>query len=86
MAWTIEFAESASKALGKLDKPVSRRIIKFLRERVSNDPKAVGEALKGTLAPLWRYRVGDYHIINEISDETVKVIVLRIGHRKEVYK
>lgn len=86
MAWTIEFAESASKTLGKLDKPVAQRIIKFLRERVVIDPRAVGEALQGNLAPMWRYRVGDYRIICDIDDVTVKVIVVKIGHRREVYK
>jgi len=86
MAWTIEFAESAAKTLGKLDKPVAQRIVKFLRERVATDPKDAGEALKGNLAPMWRYRVGDYRIICDIVDESVKVIVVKIGHRKEVYK
>lgn len=86
MAWTIEFAESAAKTLGKLDKPVAQRIVKFLRERVATDPKTAGEALKGNLPPMWRYRVGDYRIICDIVDETVKVIVVKIGHRKEVYK
>lgn len=86
MAWTIELAESAAKTLGKLDKPVAQRIVKFLRERVATDPKTAGEALKGNLAPMWRYRVGDYRIICDIVDESVKVIVVKIGHRKEVYK
>jgi len=86
MAWTIEFTDTASKTLGKLDKPVAKRIVKFLRERVIKDPKAIGEALQGNLAPMWRYRVGDYRIICDISEESVKVIVVKIGHRKEVYK
>jgi len=86
MAWKIEFAESAAKTLGKLDKPAGQRIVKFLRERVAIDPKATGEALKGNLAPMWRYRVGDYRIICDIVDESVTVIVVKIGHRKEVYK
>lgn len=86
MTWTIEFSESASKTLGKLEKPVAKRIITFLRQRVASDPRAVGEALKGNLSPMWRYRVGDYRLICDIDDETVKVIVVKIGHRKEVYK
>ncbi len=86
MAWKIEFAESAAKTLGKLDRPVAQRIVRFLKERVVSDPKAVGEALKGNLAPLWRYRVGDYRIICDMVDETVTVTVVKIGYRKEVYK
>ncbi len=86
MAWTIEIAESAAKTLGKLDKTIAKRIVKFLRERVAIDPKTAGEALKGNLAPMWRYRVGDYRIICDINDAAVKVIVIKIGHRKEIYK
>jgi mRNA interferase RelE/StbE len=67
MAWKIEFAESAAKALGKLDKTMANRIIKFLKERVEPNPKSVGEALQGNLAPLWRYRVGDYRIICDLN-------------------
>ncbi len=51
--------------------------MKFLRERVAIDPKAVGEPLKGNLAPMWRYRVGDYRIICDIVDESVKVLVVK---------
>lgn len=77
MVWKIEFAGSVAKTLGKLDKPNGKRIMKFLRERVAIDPKAVGEPLKGNLAPMWRYRVGDYRIICDIVDESVKVLVVK---------
>lgn len=86
MAWKIEFAKSAAKTLGKLDKPVAKRIVKFLQERIADDPNAVGEALQGILAPLWRYRVGDYRIICDIVDETVTVTIVKIGHRSDVDK
>lgn len=86
MAWKIEFAESAAKTLGKLDKPVAKRIIKFLKERIIEDPKMIGDALKGNWAPMWRYRVGDYRIICDINEETVMVTVVKIGHRRDVYK
>lgn len=86
MAWKIEFAESAAKALGKLDKTMANRIIKFLKERVEPNPKSVGEALQGNLAPLWRYRVGDYRIICDISDTTLDVTIVKIGHRKDIYR
>ena len=82
MAWKIEFAESAAKTLGQLDKPVAKRIINFLKERIIDDPKMIGDALKGNWAPMWRYRVGDYRIICDINEETV----VKIGHRRDVYK
>lgn len=86
MAWTIEFSGTAAKELSKLDRPVAKRIVSFLRERVARDPKAIGEALQGNLSEYWRYRVGSYRIICEIQEEKINVVVVRIGHRKEVYR
>ena len=87
MAWQVEFEEAALKDLAKLDKQVARRIIAFLRERVSNDPRSVGEALKGSkLGAFWKYRVGDYRIVASIEDDALRVLVVRVGHRREVYR
>jgi mRNA interferase RelE/StbE len=86
LAWQIELTGSAEKELAKLDKPVAKRIIKFLRERVAVDPRSSGKALKGDHSGLWRYRVGDYRVICEIYDEKISVLVVRVGHRKEVYR
>jgi mRNA interferase RelE/StbE len=89
LAWQIEFDPAAVKELGKLDKPVARRIVQFLRERVasSEDPRSLGEALRGDeLGSFWKYRLGDYRIVAEIIDKRVKIIVIRIGHRREVYR
>lgn len=87
MAWQVEFEEAALKDLAKLDKQVARRIITFLRERVSNDPRSVGEALKGSkLGAFWKYRVGDYRIVASIEDGVLRVLVVRVGNRREVYR
>lgn len=89
MAWRIEFDESAKRDLAKLDKPIARRITAFLRERVAalDDPRHIGEALKGSqLGELWKYRVGDYRLIANIEDDAVRVLVVRIGHRRDVYR
>ena len=86
MAWTIEFAEAASRQLLKLDRPVARRIVQFLRERVSEapDPPALGAALKGDeLGRFWKYRVGDYRVIAEIRDSEIRIVVIRLGHRSD---
>ena len=88
-AWTIEFAEGAARQLRKLDRPVARRIIAFLRERVSTaaDPRSLGEALKGDeLGRFWKYRVGDYRVIAEIRDREIRIVVVRLGHRSAVYR
>lgn len=89
MAWKIEFEEAALKELAKLDKPVARRIVAFLRERVAvlDDPRSIGEALKGSrLGEFWKYRVGDYRIITNIEDGVMRILVLRVGNRREVYR
>ena len=87
MAWQVEFEEAALKDLAKLDKQVARRIIAFLHERVSNDPRSVGEALKGSkLGAFWKYRVGDYRIVASIEDGALRVLVVRVGNRQEVYR
>ena len=87
--WTIEFAESAATQLRKLDRPVARRIIAFLQERVSTaaDPRSLGEALKGdVLGRYSKYRVGDYRLIAEIRDLEIRIVVVRLGHRSVVYR
>lgn len=87
MTWTIKFNKKSEKELSKLDKQAQVTIINFLLklEKKSN-PRDTGRALKGELGLFWRYRVGDYKIICKIEDEMITVLVLAIGHRKEVYK
>ena len=89
MAWRIEFEDAALKELAKLDKPVARRILAFLRERVAvlDDPRSVGEALKGSkLGEFWKYRVGDYRIVAHIEHGALRILVLKVGNRREVYR
>lgn len=89
MVWQIEFGEAAKKDLSKLDKQLARRITAFLRERVAvlDDPRSIGEALKGSkLGEFWKYRVGDYRIISSIEDGALRILVVKIGNRREVYR
>jgi mRNA interferase RelE/StbE len=89
MAYSVELSESADRELGKLDAQQAKRILKFLHERVAklDDPRSVGEALHGSqLGEFWKYRVGDYRLISKIEDDRLVVLVLRVGHRKEIYR
>ena len=88
MAWKIELSSMARKQLHALDRPVQKKIVDYLAERIEGckNPRHFGEALSADRAGLWRYRVGDYRIICEIQDDKVIVLVLTIGHRREVYK
>ncbi len=89
MAWRVEFDPAAARELGKLDPQVARRILTFLHDRVAtlDDPRSIGEALKGSrLGEFWKYRVGDYRIVSSIEDGTLKILVLKVGNRREVYR
>jgi mRNA interferase RelE/StbE len=88
MAWKVELTATARKQIKELDKPVSRRILKFIKERLGllDDPRHLGARLQGTLSEFWKYRVGDYRLICSIEHARLVVVVLRVGHRREVYK
>ena len=89
MAWGIEFDPAAVKELAKLDKAVAKRIVQFLRDRVAplDDPRSLGEALRGDhLGMFWKYRLGDYRVVAQIADQRLIISVVRIGHRREVYR
>ena len=88
MAWTIEIAQSAERALARLDPTNADRIRHYLRERVagSDNPRGLGKALVGELGGLWRYRVGNYRILCQIKDAEVVVLVVKIDHRRKIYR
>ena len=88
MAWKIEFTEPALRGIKKLGAEPARRIAKTLRDRIAtlDDPRSVGQALVGEWTGYWRYRIGDYRIIARIEDDRLIILVVRIAHRREVYR
>lgn len=88
MAWTVEFQLTARRQLSKLDRSTEVRIVDYFRYRIATaeNPRRLGKALKGDKGELWRYRIGDYRAICRIEDERLVVLVLEIGHRKEIYR
>lgn len=88
MAWQVELTNRAQRELEHLDRAMQRRIAAFIRERLSteDDPRRFGRALQGTLAGLWRYRIGDYRLICRIIDDRCVVLALSIDHRSTVYR
>lgn len=89
MVSKIELSVQASRELDKLDPPQAKRILKFLNERLAplENPRSIGQALRGSeLGEFWKYRVGDYRLICKIEDKRLLILVLRIGHRREVYR
>lgn len=88
MNWAYNFDERAFKELRKLGTQVQRDIISYLDERVAaeGDPRRFGKGLKADLAGLWRYRVGDYRILCQIRDGELLVLIVAVGHRRDVYE
>lgn len=87
-AWQIELTRTAEKQITKLGRTAQKAIQGFLRERLlpAENPRQWGKPLRGEKRDLWRYRVGDYRLICDIQDERVVVLVLEVGHRKDVYR
>jgi mRNA interferase RelE/StbE len=86
--WTIEITRSAEKQIKKLDRTAQSAILRFLRERLqpAENPRQWGKPLHGEKGGLWRYRVGDYRLICDIQDEKITILVVQVGHRKDVYR
>jgi mRNA interferase RelE/StbE len=87
MNWEVRFNKSAEKQFYKLDRQAQKTIRDYLLNRVSqsSDPKIFGKPLVGIFTGLWRYRVGDYRIICDIQDGELIILVVLVGHRKNVY-
>ena len=89
MAWKIELAPAARRDLDGLGPQAARRILAFLNDRVAalDNPRSIGGALKGSdFGGFWKYRVGDYRIVAAIEDRMLRILVLRAGHRRKVYR
>ncbi|MEJ2623068.1 MAG: type II toxin-antitoxin system RelE/ParE family toxin [Pseudolabrys sp.] len=86
--WRVEFDQDAARDLRKLWVDAQRRILRYLRERIATaeNPRRFGHALTGDLKGLWRYRVGDYRIVASIEGDRFIVLVVTVGHRREVYE
>lgn len=87
MGWSVDFDPAAFKELAHLDKEIQRRILRYLRDRLSTeeDPRRFGKPLRGDKIGLWRYRVGDHRIICALEEQEQRIRVLRVGHRRYVY-
>jgi mRNA interferase RelE/StbE len=88
MGWRVDFTDKARQQLRKLHPDVQSRLLRFLRERVasSDDPRMLASRLTGELAAYWRFRVGDYRLLCRVDDGTLTVLVISLGHRKQVYQ
>ena len=88
MAWTIKYTNTAKRELNKLDKNIARSIFKHIESTIAflEDPRMDGKALVGNLQGLWSYKYKTYRINCEIQDDVLIILVVRIGHRRNVYE
>jgi mRNA interferase RelE/StbE len=88
MKYKILFEKNADKQLKKIDMTQQRIIVNWIAKNLENtpNPRIFGKSLKGNLKEYWRYKVGDYRIIAEINDDEVKILIIEVGHRKDIYK
>jgi mRNA interferase RelE/StbE len=86
MTWQVVFTKKAQKQINQLDKPVQSRLKKSIIEKLIINPAAYLEPLLGDFGGYYKFRVGDYRLICSKEDDKLIVIIIELGHRKEVYK
>ena len=88
MMYKVEFTDKAKKTLKKLDKKVAKLILAWIRKNLEGctDPRQHGKSLTANRSGQWRYRVGDYRLIANIQDDKIVILILEIGHRRNIYK
>ncbi len=88
MIWKINYTDTAIRQLRNFDRQTARRIVDYMDERIAGleNPRCTGKALTGPFGGLWRYRVGDCRVICDIQDDTLCILVVQTGHRRDVYR
>lgn len=88
MNYKVLFSEEAKKQLKKLDKHISILIITWIRKNLQDceNPRQFGKPLVANRTGQWRYRIGDYRLICEIQDKEITILILEVGHRKNIYE
>ena len=87
MKYRVEWSQRAQKQIRKLDRSISELLLRWVHKNLDNceNPRQHGKALSANRAGEWRYRVGDYRLIAEIQDDKIIILILSVGHRKEIY-
>ena len=88
MKYQVLYTKKAIKQLSKIEVNQRNIILAWIEKNLVgiDNPKIHGKALKGNLRNYWRYKIGDYRIITEINNDEIKIIVVGIGHRKDIYE
>lgn len=85
--YKVVFTDGAKKQLKKLDKHTAALILGWIRKNLEGctNPRQHGKGLTANRSGQWRYRVGDYRLIAEIEDDKIIILILSIGHRRDIY-
>ena len=83
--YVVEFDPRVLKELSKLDKSVARRVFTAINA-LATEPRPAGCRSLTGYPGLWRIRVGDYRVVYAIEDAVLTVCVVKVGHRREVYR
>lgn len=84
--YKVVYADQVEKDLKSFGKPEAVKILDRVEKYLAKSPKELGQPLKGNFEGYWRYRYGQYRIIYKIVEKEILVIILRIGHRKDIYR
>ena len=88
MRYEVRFGKRAKKALKKMDPHQASIIMAWIKRNLVNttNPRQLGKGLTGDKRGAWRYRIGDYRIISHIDDEKIVILILKVGHRRDIYR
>ncbi|MRI84328.1 type II toxin-antitoxin system mRNA interferase toxin, RelE/StbE family [Aerococcaceae bacterium WS4759] len=86
--YKVRYERNAQKALKKMDRHQASLILSWISKNLegTDSPRAHGKGLVGNKSGQWRYRIGDYRLLANINDDTITILMLEIGHRREIYK
>ena len=88
MKYKVEYTKQAVKQLKKLDKPTASLIIGWIEKNLVDceNPRQYGKGLVANHRGEWRYRIGNYRLIADIQDEKIVILIMSVGHRREIYE
>ncbi len=85
--YTVEFTAAALRELKKLDKHTAALILGWVKKHLEGceNPRQHGKGLTANRSGQWRYRVGDYRLIAEIEDDKIRILIVKVSHRRDAY-
>ncbi|MFH1452618.1 MAG: type II toxin-antitoxin system mRNA interferase toxin, RelE/StbE family [Armatimonadota bacterium] len=83
--YKLQFKKTVKKDLKKLGQKTAKKIIREIRNKLLADPK-IGTPLKGKEGVIWKWRVGDYRVVYTFNNKELFILIIRIAHRKDVYR